>query len=81
VDALQVVGQEVAFGYWDFCTDASKTAGIDRKPCIGYSPMQEQYAHTPYDKVRCDYMLEALEGNVAIYLALSNQAKQAFQLI
>lgn len=77
-DALQQIGQTVKFGYWDFCTDASKTAGIDRKPCIGYSPMQEQYAHTPYDKVRCDYMLKALEGNVSIYIALSNQEIRNF---
>lgn len=71
--ALAAVGQEVKYGYWDFGTDASKTAGLDGKPCIGYSPMQEQYAHTPYDKVRCDYILKALAGNAAIFIAASTQ--------
>ncbi|MDR3317838.1 MAG: M20/M25/M40 family metallo-hydrolase, partial [Clostridiales bacterium] len=42
--ALEAIGQTVKYGYWDFGTDASKTCGIDRKPTIGYSPMQEQYA-------------------------------------
>jgi putative selenium metabolism hydrolase len=80
-EALQAVGQTVKYGYWDFGTDASKTAGIDRKPCIGYSPMQEQYAHTPYDKVRCDYIGKALEGNASIYIALSNRDKDTFKPI
>ncbi|GHU99073.1 peptidase [Clostridia bacterium] len=68
VKALAGVGQKAEYGYWDFGTDASKTCGIDKKPTIGYSPMQEQYAHTPYDKCRSDFMKKALEGNVAIFL-------------
>jgi putative selenium metabolism hydrolase len=67
-EALTWTGQPVKYGYWDFGTDASKTCGLDRKPTIGYSPMQEQYAHTPYDKCRTDYMRTALEGNAAIFL-------------
>jgi acetylornithine deacetylase/succinyl-diaminopimelate desuccinylase-like protein len=39
--ALEELGEPVKYGYWDFGTDASKTAGIDKKPTIGYSPMQE----------------------------------------
>lgn len=66
--ALEDIGQTVKYGYWDFGTDASKTCGIDRKPTIGYSPMQEQYAHTPYDKCRTDFMKTALEGNTSIFL-------------
>ncbi|SMB92086.1 putative selenium metabolism hydrolase [Desulfonispora thiosulfatigenes DSM 11270] len=80
-EALKEVGQEVKFGYWDFGTDGSKTAGIDKKPTIGYSPMQEQYAHTPYDKVRTDYMEKGLEGNVAIFLKATGAGKDAFNLI
>jgi acetylornithine deacetylase/succinyl-diaminopimelate desuccinylase-like protein len=67
-EALESINQTVAYGYWDFATDASKTAGIDMKPTIGYSPMQEQYAHTPYDKVRTDYIVKALAGNAAIFI-------------
>lgn len=79
--ALEEIGQTVSYGYWDFGTDASRTAGIDRKPCIGYSPMQEQYAHTPYDKVRCDFMSKAIEGNAAIFVALCQQGKECFNKI
>jgi acetylornithine deacetylase/succinyl-diaminopimelate desuccinylase-like protein len=80
-DALEAVGQTVEYGYWDFGTDASKTCGIDRKPTIGYSPMQEQYAHTPYDKCRTDFMKIALEGNTAIYLNTSQQGPEAFEKV
>jgi putative selenium metabolism hydrolase len=79
--ALEMVGQTVEYGYWDFGTDASKTCGIDRKPTIGYSPMQEQYAHTPYDKCRTDFMKIALEGNVAIFLNAASQSGSAFEKV
>lgn len=79
--ALESVAQTVKYGYWDFGTDASKTCGIDRKPTIGYSPMQEQYAHTPYDKCRTDFMKAALVGNVAIYLNTTAQGSEAFEKV
>lgn len=78
-EALEAMGQTVQYGYWDFGTDASKTCGIDRKPTIGYSPMQEQYAHTPYDKCRTDFMKTALEGNVAIFLNTASHGVEAFK--
>ena len=79
VDALEELGQPVKFGYWDFGTDGSKTAGIDRKPTIGYSPMQEQYAHTPYDKVRTDFIEKAVAGNAAIFLKVTEAGPEAFE--
>jgi len=79
--ALESVGQTVKHGYWDFGTDGSKTCGIDRKPTIGYSPMQEQYAHTPYDKCRTDFMKTALVGNAAIYLNIVEQGPEAFEKV
>lgn len=75
---LTDVNQPVKYGYWDFGTDASKTAGIDRKPTIGYSPMQEQYAHTPYDKVRTDFIDKAVIGNVSIFLNVVECHKSAY---
>lgn len=80
-EALEAAGQKVKYGYWDFGTDASKTCGIDRKPTIGYSPMQEQYAHTPYDKCRTDFMKTALQGNAAIYLNAAAQGPEAFEKV
>jgi len=79
--ALETMGQAVKYGYWDFGTDASKTYGIDRKPTIGYSPMQEQYAHTPYDKCRTDFMKTALEGNVAIFLNATAKEEGTYKKI
>lgn len=78
-EALEAVGQEVDYGYWSFCTDGSKTAGIDRKPTIGYSAMQEQYAHTPFDKCRTDYIEKAIAGNAAIFLKSSLLRKEDFK--
>jgi putative selenium metabolism hydrolase len=80
-EALKSVGQEVKYGYWDFGTDASKTCGIDRKPTIGYSPMQEQYAHTPYDKCRTDFMKKALVGNVSIFINVASADIKAFEKV
>lgn len=79
--ALESVDQTVKYGYWDFGTDASKTCGIDRKPTIGYSPMQEQYAHTPYDKCRTGFMKTALAGNAAIYMNVTAQGPEAFKKV
>jgi hypothetical protein len=78
-EALESVGQEVAYGYWSFGTDGSKTAGIDRKPTIGYSGMQEQYAHTPIDKCRTDYIELAIAGNASIFLKSSEMDKEEFK--
>ena len=78
-DALEELGEPVKYGYWDFGTDASKTAGIDKKPSIGYSPMQEQYAHTPYDKARTDYINKAVLGNAAIFLKATIAGEEAFE--
>lgn len=67
-EGLKEIGQDAKLDYWIFATDMSLNSGRDKKPSIGYSPMQEQYAHTPYDKVRIDFMMEALSGNAAIFL-------------
>lgn len=80
-EALEALGQPVKYGYWDFGTDGSKTAGIDRKPTIGYSPMQEQYAHTPYDKVRTDFIEKAVAGNAAIFLKVTEAGPDAFKAL
>lgn len=78
---LEDVGQEVKYGYWDFATDSSKTAGIDKKPTIGYSPMQEQFAHTPYDKCRIDFIDKAVIGNVSIFLNVVNCDEEAYKAL
>jgi len=71
VEALKGVGQNPGFGKWDFGTDASYVTGVLNIPTIGYSPMEEKYAHTPYDRARMDYLIEATAGNAAIAYRIS----------
>ncbi len=78
--AIGAVGQPVKYGYWNFGTDLSKICATDRKPAIGYSPMQEQYCHTPYDKVRTDYMERSIAGYSAMFLKLTELTKECFML-
>ena len=77
---LSAIDQPVKYGYWDFGTDLSVISGREKKPAVGYSPMQEYYCHRPVDKVRIDYMVKALAGNVSIYLELANLQKEDFTL-
>ncbi|MHB8919235.1 MAG: peptidase dimerization domain-containing protein, partial [Desulfocucumaceae bacterium] len=71
IEALKSVGQNPGFGKWDFGTDASYVTGVKGIPTIGYSPMEEKYAHTPSDRCRIDYLVESLAGNAAIALNIS----------
>ncbi len=66
VEALHAVGQQPGFGRWDFGTDASYVTGVMGIPSIGYSPMEEQYAHTPEDRCSVDNIVKATAGNAAI---------------
>lgn len=77
---VSLAEQPVKYGYWDFGTDLSVICGRDRKPAIGYSPMQEFYCHRPIDKVRIDYMIKALAGNVFIFQELTELKKEDFIL-
>lgn len=78
-EALENVGQPVKYGYWSFATDAAVTAGHYRKPTIGYSGMQEQFAHTPYDKCRTDFIEKAMAGNASIFLSAGSMKKEDFK--
>jgi len=69
--ALHSIGQTPDFGQWDFATDASYVTGVLGIPTIGYSPMEEQYAHTPQDRVSTALMLKALTGNAAIAMRIA----------
>lgn len=78
--ALEEVGQEVKYGYWDFGTDLPVTHVRHGIPSIGYSPMQEYYCHRPVDKVRIDYMEKALAGYLSIHTELTTLKKEEFGL-
>ena len=64
--ALQRVGHDPEVGYWKFGTDGSMSAGLLGIPTIGYSGMEECYAHTSEDQVNIEKMMQSLEGYYAI---------------
>lgn len=61
----QALGKEVNVGKWDFATDGGHlmNAGI---PTIGFSPCQEEFAHTNRDRVSVEMMVEAVAGYCAL---------------
>lgn len=77
---LAKLNQPIKYGHWDFGTDLSVICGRDKKPAIGYSPMQELYCHRPIDKVRIDYMEKAIAGNVAIFMELIGLPPEVFSI-
>ena len=70
ISALNKIGQSPSFGRWDFGTDASYITGVLGIPSIGYSPMEEQYAHRPIDRCNIDKIIKATAGNAAIALEI-----------
>jgi len=70
--ALAAIGQQPGFGKWDFATDASFVTSVMGIPTIGYSPMEEQYAHTPVDRVSIEKIIAAVAGNAAIACEICN---------
>ncbi len=71
VKALRSVGQDPGFSTWDFGTDGAWPATQCNIPTIGYAPCEEQYAHTPMDRVSVDLMEKTLAGYAAISLAVT----------
>ncbi len=69
VQALEALGQKPGFCRWDFGTDASYVTGVLGIPTIGYSPMEEHYAHTPKDRCDIAKLVKATAGNAAIAYA------------
>lgn len=79
-EGLLSVGQPVKYQFWPFGTDMPKVCVTDKKPAIGYSPMQEVYIHTSDDKVRIDYMEKSIAGYTSIFLKLMDVPVEKFRL-
>ncbi|MGI6783174.1 MAG: YgeY family selenium metabolism-linked hydrolase [Aminivibrio sp.] len=73
VKSLQLVGQNPAFSCWDFGTDGAWTSTELNIPTIGYSPCEEEFAHTPEDRVSIDLMKKSVYGYVSMSIALTNK--------
>ena len=78
--STSAVGQSFKYGYWNFGTDLLKICATDKKPAIGYSLMQEQHCHTPYDKARTDYIEKSIAGCSVSFLKLMDLPKCSFML-
>ena len=68
--ALRSIGQNPQINYWKFGTDGSMTAGLLSIPTIGYSGTEEDYAHTPEERVNIEMMMQSLNGYYAIITEL-----------
>lgn len=68
--ALKKVGQNPNIRYWKFGTDGSMTAGLMGIPTIGYSGMEERFAHTPEEMVNIEMMMKSFEGYFSIICEL-----------
>ncbi len=74
LDALAGLGESPRFDKWYFATDGSYAGGTLGLPTVGYSPGEERYSHTPYDRVRVDYVMRAAVGIAAIAAAIAEDS-------
>ncbi|HEY3341390.1 MAG TPA: YgeY family selenium metabolism-linked hydrolase [Anaerolineae bacterium] len=59
--ALQALGHP-PIGYYSFCTNAARSAGMLHLPTIGYGPGHEEHAHIADEFVSLDELLGAAHG-------------------
>ncbi|MNK56326.1 N-formyl-4-amino-5-aminomethyl-2-methylpyrimidine deformylase [compost metagenome] len=71
VAALEGLGESPRFDKWHFSTEGGYTAGVLGIPTLGYAPGEENYSHTPYDRVSVDKLVRAAHGSAAIALAVA----------
>jgi putative selenium metabolism hydrolase len=74
IGALAALGEVPRFDKWYFATDGSYVGGTLGLPTVGYSPGEERYSHTPYDRVRVNYILRSAVGCAAIAGAIAEEA-------
>lgn len=64
---LKKIKASTNLGSWYFNTDGGFTSTIMKIPTIGYSPGEEKYYGTPFEKVSIENMIIATIGNCLIY--------------
>jgi putative selenium metabolism hydrolase len=62
--------QEAEVGVWAFSTNGVVTKGWEDIPTIGFGPGKEEFAHTPYDQVSENSLVEAMKFYAAFVLEL-----------
>jgi putative selenium metabolism hydrolase len=73
--ALQESQGYAVFSKWYNGTAGSYTAGVRRIPTLGYSPGEEKYSHSPFDRVRLGNMASALAGYAALHLGVAGPSQ------
>ncbi|MGA2572946.1 MAG: YgeY family selenium metabolism-linked hydrolase [Candidatus Methanomethylicaceae archaeon] len=68
--ATSVMGGPPKLQRWDFATDGGYSMGILGIPTIGFSPCEEQLAHTPNEYVQIDYLVKAAKVYAEMILRL-----------
>ncbi len=71
LSALEGLGEKPRFDKWHFSTEGGYTAGVLGIPTIGYAPGEENYSHTPYDRVSVSKLVRAARGTAAIAMAVA----------
>ncbi len=70
---LRLWGRNRTFDCWDFGTDGAWVATELGIPTIGYSPCEEEFAHTPKDRISIDLMEKSVYGYISISIALTRK--------
>ena len=68
VSASKVALNDPSVGYYSFCTNASRSCGIEGIPTIGFGPGSEHHAHTADEFCELEQLWGATQG----YYALSS---------
>ena len=75
LSALEALGESPRFDKWHFSTEGGYTAGVLGIPTGGYAPGEENYSHTPYDRVSVSKLVRAAMGTAAIAQAVAGLAE------
>lgn len=75
--ALSQLGEAPRFDKWHFSTDGGFPATVLGIPTLGYAPGEENYSHTPFDRVSVSKLVRAVQGTAAIALAVSGPQEEA----
>jgi putative selenium metabolism hydrolase len=62
-------------GVWQFSTNGVVTKGVFDIPTIGFGPGQEEFAHTPYDRIADEELVKAVEFYAAFVLEFGKTSK------
>ncbi len=75
--ALEGLGDKPRFDKWHFSTEGGYTAGVLGLATLGYAPGEENYSHTPYDRVSVEKLVRAARGTAAIAAAVAGIKEEA----